>query len=57
MSGESEIQLMVVVMLFSPIILLGTMAGCNALFQRMKEVELHGRHHHHRVAWSMHHRS
>jgi hypothetical protein len=43
-------------MLFSPIILLGIVAGCNAVFERMQEVDLHGRHHYPRPAWSMHHR-
>ena len=57
MWSELELKLMVIAMLFSPIILLGLVATCNAVFQRMEEVELHERHHPARVAWNAHHRS
>lgn len=56
MSGEWEIRLMVVAMLFSPMILLAIFAVCSAVLQRMLDVELHGHHLHPRPAWSMHHR-
>ena len=54
MSGESEIKLMLLVTLFSPIVMLGIVAACNAVFQRMNDIELHWTHHHPRVTWSMH---